>query len=228
GEGSVNLCVDLSNYVMFAVGQPTHVYDADHISLPLSVRTSGSTTKLDLLGGESREIDPATPVIRDADAPVAAAGVMGGAASAVTDGSRRFALEVATFRPVPIRRSSQRLAIRTEASARFEKRLDTPRVGAAVYLFLEVLLQIVANAVVTEMQDVESAPTVATRVGVDLDFLTSRIGQALKVKEVSRILRSLGFGVTAVGDHLTVDVPTWRSTGDVSLPHDIVEEVARI
>lgn len=228
GEGSVNLCVDLSNYVMFTVGQPTHVYDADRITLPLSVGTSGSTTKLVLLGGESRVLDLATPVIRDAGTPVAAAGVMGGAASAVTQGSQRFALEVATFRPVPIRRSSQRLGIRTEASARFEKGLDTPRVDAAVDLFLNLLAQITPDALVTGVQDAELAPTAATQVDVDLGFLTSRIGQALEVEEVSGILQALGFGVAVAGDHLTVAVPTWRSTGDVSMPHDIIEEVARI
>ncbi len=124
---------------------------------------------------------------------------MGGAASAVTEASQRFALEVATFRPVPIRRSSQRLGLRTEASARFEKALDTPRVDVAVDLFLNVLAQIAPGAKVTGMQNLEVAPTVAAQVEVDLDFLTSRIGQPLEADEVSRILRSLGFGVTMHG-----------------------------
>ncbi|MBV9143223.1 MAG: phenylalanine--tRNA ligase subunit beta [Pseudonocardiales bacterium] len=228
GEGSVNLCVDLSNYVMFTVGQPTHVYDADRITLPLSVSTCGSTTKVDLLNGESREVEASTPVIRDGETPVALAGIMGGSASAVTQGSTRFALEVATFRPEVIRRSSQRLATRTEASARFEKGLDTPRVDAALDLFLTVLAQIAPDAIVADMQDVDLDPTPPTQVELDLDFLTSRIGQTLDVAEIRRILTSLGFEVAGTDRHLTLTAPTWRSTGDVSLPIDIVEEVARI
>ncbi|MBV9163292.1 MAG: phenylalanine--tRNA ligase subunit beta [Streptosporangiaceae bacterium] len=228
GEGSVNLCVDLSNYVMFTVGQPTHVYDADRITFPLSVSTCGSTTKIDLLNGESREVEPPTPVIRDDEAPVALAGIMGGSASAVTQGSMRFALEVATFRPEVIRRSSQRLATRTEASARFEKGLDTQRADAALDLFLNVLAQIAPHAIVAGMQDVDLDPTPPTQVELDLAFLTSRIGQTLEVAEIRRILTSLGFEVAGTDGHLTITAPTWRSTGDVSLPHDIVEEVARI
>lgn len=110
---------------MFTVGQPTHVYDAKQVTLPLSVARSGARTKLQLLTGESRELDKSTPVITDLAGPVAAAGIMGGGSSAVAPSSRRFVLEAATFHPMPIRRPSQQLALRTEASARFEKGIDT-------------------------------------------------------------------------------------------------------
>ncbi|MGH3322212.1 MAG: phenylalanine--tRNA ligase subunit beta [Streptosporangiaceae bacterium] len=228
GESTVNLPVDLSNYVMFAVGQPTHVYDAEGVTLPLSVGRNGAATKLDLLSGESRELAPTTPVILDSVAPVGVAGVMGASDSAVSSSSRRFALEAATFRPVPIRRASQHLALRTEASARFEKGLDTPRVDAAVHLFLHVLDRVAPSVSVTDMQDVCLDPTSPTTVDLDLDFLATRVGQRLDESEVRGILDSLGFAATLDADHLRVVVPTWRSTGDVSLPHDIVEEVARI
>lgn len=228
GESTVDLCVDLSNYVMFTVGQPTHVYDADRIVLPLSVTRSGATSELEFLNGESRQLELSTPVIRDAEGPLAVAGIMGGVTSSVSANSHRFALEVATFRPEVIRRASQRLAMRTEASARFEKGLDSPRVDVAVDLFLDLLGRIAPSATATAMQDVELEPTLSGRIELDLDFLTKRIGQSLDVTEVSHTLRSLGFIVTVDGSHLQVTVPTWRSTGDVSLPHDIVEEVARI
>ena len=220
GESTVDLCVDLSNYVMFTIGQPTHVYDADRIVVPLSVTRSGSISELEFLNGESRLLEPSMPVIRDAKGPLAAAGIMGGVTSSVSANSHRFALEVATFRPEVIRRASQRLAMRTEASARFEKGLGRPqRVDVAVDLFLNLLGRMAPSATVTAMQDVELEPTLSGRIELDLGFLTKRIGQPLDVTEVSHTLRSLGFIVTVAGSHLQVTVPTWRSTGDVSLPH---------
>lgn len=228
GERSVNLCVDLSNYVMFTVGQPTHVYDADRITLPLSISRNGTPGKLETVTGDDPELEPATPVVRDAGGPVALAGIIGGAASAVSSTTHRFALETATFRPTVVRRSSQRLALRTEASARFEKGLDTARVDAAVDLFLGLLGQLVSGAKVSGMQDVELDPTTPEQVEVDLGFISTRIGQDVNADEASRTLRSLGFAVAVDGSRLRLTAPTWRSTGDVSLPHDIVEEVARI
>ncbi|MPZ67406.1 MAG: phenylalanine--tRNA ligase subunit beta, partial [Pseudonocardiaceae bacterium] len=185
-------------------------------------------TPLEVITGESPELESSTPVVCDAAGPVALAGIMGGAVSAVSATSRRFALEVATFRPTVVRRSSQRLMLRTEASARFEKGLDTPRVDTAVDLFLHLLGEVAFGAKVSGMQDVELDPTTPAQVEVDLGFLTTRIGRDVSVGEARSILRSLGFAVTVDGDRFEVTAPTWRSTGDVSLPHDIVEEVARI
>jgi phenylalanyl-tRNA synthetase beta chain len=228
GEATIDLCVDLSNYVMFTVGQPTHVYDADRIGLPLSVRAADRPVDLDLLNGSTVEITAGTPVIADVTGPVAVAGVMGGAGSAVGTGTRRYVLEAATFRPQPIRRASQRLGLRTEASARFEKALDTQRVDAAVDLFLHLLHELAPTATATAMHDVTGDPTEPATVNVGLDFLAGRIGAALDVKEIERTLDALGFAVDIDGDTSRIAAPTWRSTGDISLPHDIVEEVARI
>lgn len=228
GEASINLCVDLSNYVMFTVGQPTHVYDADRIQLPLAVRPSGTPAELAVLSGPViMEAD--TPVIADAAGPVAVAGIMGSANSAVQAGSHRFVLEAATFTAQAVRRSSQHLGLRTEASARFEKGLDTQRVDQALDLFLVMLDQIAGGAsTVHARQDIDPHPTDHAEVAVKLDFLTKRIGMRLDVPHVQRVLRALGFDVAEDSGQLRVTAPTWRSTGDISLPEDIVEEVARI
>jgi len=146
----------------------------------------------------------------------------------VSADSKRFVLEVATFRPEPIRRASQRLALRTEASARFEKGLDTPRVDDAVSLFSAMLSQIAPSVSIIGMQDVDLDPTTSAQVDVDLEFLNTRIGQCLDEGEVRTTLESLGFAVTGEVGRLHITAPTWRSTGDISLPQDIVEEVARI
>ncbi|GGK34765.1 phenylalanine--tRNA ligase beta subunit [Pilimelia terevasa] len=228
GENPRNLCVDLTNYVMLAVGQPTHVYDADGITTPLGVRAVDAPIKVDLIAGHTRELDPGTPIVTDANGPVAVAGVIGGAASAVTDDSRHFVLEVANFLPQPIRRASQRLGIRTEGSARFEKDLDTPRVDAATGLFLRLLTDTAPDVRLHASQDVAHTTTNPATVATDLNYLSTRIGQPLSAHEVARPLEALGFQVLELDGHLQVTAPTWRSTGDISGPHDIIEEVARI
>jgi phenylalanyl-tRNA synthetase beta chain len=228
GENSINVCVDLSAYVMFTVGQPTHVYDADRVELPLNARTNGTSTKLDVLSG-TVHLAPDTSVITDRSGPVAVAGVIGSAGSAVRTGSRRFVLEAATFEAPVIRRSSQYLGVRTEASARFEKGLDTQRVDPAIDLFLVLLDRIAPQATtVRGRQDVDPEPTVRATVTVGLDFLGTRVGMPFDGAQVKRSLDPLGFATAVDGDTLRATAPTWRSTGDISLPQDIVEEVARI
>jgi phenylalanyl-tRNA synthetase beta chain len=228
GEGGVNFCVDLSNYVMFTVGQPTHVYDADRMGLPLSAKFSTEGAILDLLNEQTVELAGTTPVIRDRDGVVGIAGVMGGASSAIALTARRFVLEAATFRPQPVRRVSQRLNLRTEASVRYEKGLDTQRVDLAVDLFLHLLHQAAPDAATAGMQDVTVEPTASAQITVEREFLDRRIGQRLDDAEILGTLGALGFTATITPTSLRIVVPTWRSTGDVSLPHDIVEELARI
>jgi phenylalanyl-tRNA synthetase beta chain len=228
GEASVGLCVDLSNYVMFTVGQPTHVYDADHAKLPLSAETLDVDETLEPLTGQRVPLTGPTGLVHGEGQILAIAGVIGGLSCAVTPTSRRFVLEAATFRPRPIRAASQRLGLRTEASARFEKGLDTQRVDAAIDLFLHLLGQAAPQASVTSMQDVTLEPTVAAPIVVDRDFLDRRIGQRLDDAEIQATLGGLGFATIVDPSTVRTTAPTARSTGDVSLPHDVVEEVARI
>lgn len=228
GESLVHPLVDLSNYVMFTTGQPTHVYDADKITLPLTAGTATEASEVTLLNKESVKLDTGFPVIRDARDVVAAAGVMGSDGSALGLDSRRFVLEAATFRAQPVRRASQRLGLRTDASARYEKGLDTQRVDQALGLFLHLLSQVAPAAEVSGSQDVTNEPTSQATVDIARGFMVDRIGEDLGDDTVHTTLRSLGFGVEQDGDRFHVTVPTWRSTGDVSMRHDIVEEVARI
>ncbi|MGH3971880.1 MAG: phenylalanine--tRNA ligase subunit beta [Pseudonocardiaceae bacterium] len=232
GESLVHPLVDLSNYVMFTTGQPTHVYDADRVTLPLTAATATEPGELTLLNTElnmeSVKIDTGFPVIQDAHDVVAAAGVMGGDGSALSQDSRRFVLEAATFRPQPVRRASQRLGLRTDASARYEKGIDTQRVDQALGLFLQLLPRVAPGVEVAGIQDISVEPTSQATVDIDRAFMVDRIGEELGDDTVHTTLRALGFGTDQVGDRFHVTVPTWRSTGDVSMQHDIVEEVARI
>jgi phenylalanyl-tRNA synthetase beta chain len=228
GQGTVNLLVDLTNYVMLATGQPVHVYDRDKLSLPLSVVLGAEVVEMDLLDGRRVSVSPPAPLICDTNGPVALAGIMGGARSAVGSGSHRFILEAACFRPGPVRRAAQALGLRTKAATRFEKGLDTQRAGQAVGLFLTLLAAIAPNSTAIGWQDHDPAPTTANSITVPMDFLNSRIGLDLDTEDIRKTLRALGFSVAVEPGSITATPPTWRSTGDVSIPDDILEEVARI
>ncbi|HTJ72659.1 MAG TPA: phenylalanine--tRNA ligase subunit beta [Actinospica sp.] len=228
GEASINLPVDLANYVMFATGQPLHVYDAEKLALPVSVTLEDEPVEMDLLDGSTVHVAAPAPLVRDASVPIALAGIMGGAHSAVTRDSRRFLLEAACFRPKVIRRAALGLAVRTEAAARFEKGLDTQRVDEAIDLYLTLLALAAPLAHATRYQDHNPTPTEGAYIEVPVDFLNSRIGLVLDAKEITGTLEALGFAVDIAADTVRVIAPTWRSTGDVSIPDDVLEEVARI
>jgi len=228
GAAPISLCVDLSNYVMFTVGQPNHVWDEDAVRLPLSAATCDRPQRLAMVASPDMELPSATPVIRDDDGALGVAGIMGGSAASVQPSSRRFLLEVATFRARTIRRASQQLGLRTEASARFEKGLDTQRVDLAIGLFLALLRRAVPDVVVSGFQDVTLAPTSSTEIVAGRDFLDDRIGEHLDDDEITSTLTALGFAATVEPDAVRATTPTWRSTGDVALPHDLLEELARI
>ena len=228
GQNPVSFLVDLSNYVMFDTGQPSHVYDAAKIHLPLGVRIARPGESVALLDNDTYRLSEENLTIFDASGPVAAAGVMGGDSSRVTEATSEVVIEFATFDSARVRMSAQRLGLRTDASTRFDKGLDTQRSDDAMNLFLSLLGEIAPSARVAGFQDVCPVPTRKASIEVTVDFLTRHIGIDLSVEQITAFMHRLCFDVTAAGQKLSVTVPTWRSTGDVSLPHDLVEEVARL
>lgn len=232
GQSTVNLMVDLSNYVMFTVGQPNHVWDADAVALPMTATMSAEEIDLALVAGPAVHLSTPAPVIRDREHILGLAGIMGGDTSSVHSDSHRFLLETATFDAKTIRRACQQLGLRTEASARYDKGLDTQRVDAAIAVFLHLLAAADPSVTVHRFQDITTAATTTIDVRVERTFLDRRIGVRLAAEEITATLSALGFGVTVDEDVdkgvVEVIVPTWRATGDVALPHDILEELARI
>jgi phenylalanyl-tRNA synthetase beta chain len=238
GQNGINLWVDLTNYVMLDTGQPLHAYDAQTITLPLGTRMSRKGERTRLLNGDEYELGEGILAIVDGRTIVGIAGVMGGHDASVTASTSAIVLECANFDPLTIRRASRRLNLRTDASSRFEKGIDTPRIDLAVARFVALVRQIQPEAVVDAVADVCTAPTGPGRITTSLEYLESRLGATLTRDEVTRGLESLGFDV-AEGESgaspgsresgaLAVTVPTWRATGDVSGPHDLLEEIARL
>lgn len=228
GQNSFNLWVDLTNYVMLDTGQPLHAYDAHKLALPLGTRMARKGERTTLLNGEEYEFAEDTLAIVDARGIVGVAGVMGGLDSAVTASTTEIVLECANFDALTIRRASRHLNLRTDASSRFEKAIDTQRIDAAILKFFTLTRELQPDASIDRFEDHLPAPTEPARVSTSLDYLEGRLGAVLQADDVVRNLRTLGFDVALNGRALDVVAPTWRSTGDVSGPHDLLEEIARL
>lgn len=228
GQNSLNLWVDLTNYVSLDTGQPMHVYDARKVTLPLATRMARAGERTRLLNGEEYALAGDTLTIVDGRTIVGVAGVMGGLDSAVTASTTEIVLECANFDALTIRRASRALNLRTDASSRFEKAIDTQRIDAALGRFIALVRELQPEATLTGFQDLAPRPTAQAPVSTSLDYLESRLGASLEAGDVVRGLETLGFDVTLNGRALDVVAPTWRSTGDVSGPHDLLEEIARL
>ncbi len=228
GIRPINLPVDITNYVMLASGQPTHGFDSSHISGGITVRRAASGEKLQLLDGETLDLTTEDLVIADDKAPVALAGVMGGKLDSILEDTTKLILEVANFDALSIRRTSQRFDVRTEASSRYEKGIDPQRADEAAAIAIDAFKKYFPEARVTAYTDNYPKPLARAVVDVELGFLRRRLGKELGADEIISILSLLGFKTEARGETLHIEAPTWRSTGDISLPDDILEEVARL
>jgi len=230
GIRSINNIVDITNYVMTEIGQPLHAFDYDKLKgNRIIVRQAKPGEKIKTIDDENRKLDESMLVIADAKNPVAIAGVMGGANTEIDNKTQKIIIESANFDHVSARKTSQKLSLRTEASIRFEKSLDPNIAELGIKKVIELILQVCPEAkLVSKIEDVKKFKLDQGPINLSFDFINKRIGQNIDQKKIVTILESLGFGIKKHKDGLEVSVPTWRATKDVSIPEDIVEEVARI
>jgi len=228
GLRPINALVDITNYVMLATGQPTHAYDADVIEDHIVVRRAEAGEKLLLLNDKELELCEDDLVIADTKEAVGLAGVMGGAKDSILDSTTNVILEIANFQAPPIRRTALRYDNRTEAAARFEKAIDPERTAQALNLSMELFRELYPEMKVVAFSDTYPEQLKCAEIDVSLDWLESRLGKRIPNDVIEAKMSAMGYTVTFDGDNMHVVVPTWRSTGDVSIKADIMEEVARM
>ena len=228
GMRPINALVDITNYVMLATGNPTHAFDADNISGHIVVRRAQEGEKLLLLNDKDLALTDDDLVITDSEGPVALAGVMGGAKDSILDKTERVILEVANFEATGIRRTALRYDNRTEASARYEKAVDPERCDQAVSMALHYFKEFYPELAITGWCDRYPNKLKRAEIDVDLDWLEKRLGKHLSNEYITKKLEVLGFDVAIDGTSMHVTAPTWRSTGDISIKDDVMEEVARM
>src|SRR5215204_1158422 len=228
GQRPISNVVDITNYVMLLSGQPMHAFDADLVGGGrLVVRRAEAGETMTTLDDVERKLDPDVCVIEDADGPTSIAGVMGGARSEVRETTTRVLMEAATWNGPNIQRTSTRLALRTEASGRFEKQLQPEQGMEGQALASKLMIELCGARPVGGTIDVggPGPDPVTLRLR---DARTERLlGAPVPRAQSVRLLNALGFATADAPDGLDVTVPQWRRD-DVTREADLIEEVARI
>lgn len=231
GVRPVTLLVDLSNYVMLELGQPTHPFDRDRLAGDrICVRSASAGEIIETLDGERRELVEQDLLIADGERCVALAGIMGCANTEVSDETRRVFLESASFDPVVVRRTSSRLGLRSEALARFEKSLDPKLVEVALRRYAALLRPLRPQAsIATHYRVAGRAAAPECVIPLSTEHVSRLLGMTVADAEIVSTLESLGMAVeTLTTGSFRVTVPSWRTTRDVSIPEDLIEEVGRL
>ncbi|MDQ3865554.1 MAG: phenylalanine--tRNA ligase subunit beta [Actinomycetota bacterium] len=220
GMRPISNVVDVTNYVMLALGNPLHAFDWETVHGGIVVRRAHDGEKLTTLDGQVRDLDPRDLLIADHERAVALAAVMGGEETEVTGRTTSVLLESANFEPVTVLRTSERLSLRTEGSNRWEKGVDPHLAGHAARLATELIVEL-AGARWTGAVDVHAGLPEPPRVTLRPERTSAVLGLDVAAREQHDILARLGFELDGA-----VRVPTWRAR-DVTREIDLVEEVAR-
>ncbi|WP_103020810.1 phenylalanine--tRNA ligase subunit beta [Salinibacter altiplanensis] len=222
-----NHVVDVTNFVLHECGQPLHAFDLDTIADDtIVVRRPDDETSFTTLDDQERDLPEDTLLICDAEAPVAVAGVMGGANSEVSADTTDVLIESAYFDPSTIRRTAKALDLQTDSSYRFERGVDRDGQAWAAARAARLIAKLGAGTVVPGMVDEHPTPPPTKTIALRPDRLTQVLGTDVPTPEATRLLDAIGVDVEAGADALHCTVPTWRP--DVSIEEDLIEEVARL
>ncbi|ARE27759.1 phenylalanyl-tRNA synthetase subunit beta [Lactococcus cremoris] len=227
GVKPINNVVDVTNYVLMTFGQPLHSFDfAKFGSDEILVRQAKSGEKITTLDHVERELDDSDIVVTANGLPVALGGVMGGADSEITDETTNVALEAALFDGASIRKTSQKFALRSEASSRFEKGINEGTVREALDFAAAMIVELAGGKVLSGLVESNDYQPLLPKVSITLSRVNGALGTDLSLETVKKIFVQLGFGVEVEGEKFTCEIPSRR--WDIHIEADLVEEVARI
>ncbi|MGM9513726.1 phenylalanine--tRNA ligase subunit beta [Roseateles sp. DB2] len=225
GQRSVSALVDISNYVMFELGRPSHIFDLDKIDSELVVRWAKAGEQLKLLNGNTVELDEKVGVIADASQVESLAGIMGGDHTAVSDDTRNVYIEAAFWWPEAVMGRARRYNFSTDAGHRFERGVDPESIAEHIERITQLVLEICggeAGPLVDQRVNMPAPKPVALRVA----RAAKVIGMPVTQDECAGVFRRLGLPFVEGDGTLTVTPPSWRF--DISLEEDLIEEVIRV
>ena len=229
GVRPINNVVDVTNYVMFAYGQPLHCFDADMIEgKKVVVKTMPEGTPFVTLDGEEHKLSERDLAICNANAPMCIAGVFGGKGSGTYETTKDVLLESAYFNPTWIRKSARRHGLNTDASFRFERGIDPDLQVYALKVAALMVKELAGGTVSMDIKDIE-APGLAKNFDVDLEYKYAHdlIGKTIPAEVIKEIVTSLDMKITAETESgISISVPAYRV--DVQRPCDVVEDILRI
>jgi phenylalanyl-tRNA synthetase beta chain len=227
GLRPINNLVDVTNYVMWELGQPLHAFDYDTVAQhTIVVRRARPNERIRTLDGQDRQLGPDMAMVCDPERALAIGGVMGGAGTEVTDRTRAVLLEAAYWDPGSIRRTSRSLALGTDAAYRFERGGDIEGLSEALGRAAQLMADLGGGAVARGVLDVYPSPRPHPRITLRLSRVERLISVCPPRADAVRILQALGFAVDDSGADLQVIVPSFRR--DIFQEDDLVEEIIRI
>lgn len=218
--------VDVTNYLMIELGQPLHAFDADKLTGAVVVRAARPGETLETLDGVVRTLDPEDVVIADDSGPIALAGVMGGAATEVTDTTTRVLLESANFDQVRVFRTGKRHKLSSEAAKRFERLVDPEITAVASDRAAQLITEVAGGRVVGPLADVRAETSQPAAIVISADLPDRTAGVTYPEGTTAARLVEVGCTVDGEAGTLTVVPPSWRP--DLRQPADLVEEVLRL
>ncbi len=222
GVRAINNIVDITNYVMLEYGQPMHAFDYQCVEgKHITVRRAANGEKMNTLDGQERILDGEMLVIADSKKPIAAAGVMGGENSEIKPDTTTIVFESANFFAPSVRKTSKKLGLRTESSARFEKGLDPNLTAEALDRACELICMLGAGEIVDGTIDINNAPTDVKTIPLCCDWINKYLNINASEEEMTDILVRLGMTVA----NGCVTVPSFRS--DIENKYDLAEEIAK-
>ncbi|GAC1433529.1 MAG: phenylalanine--tRNA ligase subunit beta [Terriglobales bacterium] len=226
----INNAVDATNYTLWEMGKPTHVFDLDLLEGgKIIVRHARDGETLKTLDGVERKLTAKDLVVADSKKPVALAGVMGGWDTMITEKTRNMVIESAWWDPVTVRKMSKRHAIHTDASHRFERGADFEATALSCDRVAELILNSGGGELDSGLIDVMDRPLEQATVALRISEVHRILGEPLPVNEIARVLKHLGFDLVSEPEdepEFTVHVPSWRL--DVEREIDLIEEIARL
>ncbi len=227
GARSINNVVDATNYILYELNQPLHAFDLNRLQGGrIIIRRAKNGESIVTLDGEKRQLTSQMTAICDAEGPQAIAGIMGGAASEVTESTTDILLECAYFDSKRIRGTRKGLKLDTEASYRFERGTDIEAMPDAIRRAVALIRTVAGGEETDAPVDVYPEPVRPRMVVVRPSRVEQLLGTPISREEIERYLASVGFAVVPKQDRLHVQVPGWRP--DVSREVDLIEEVARL
>jgi phenylalanyl-tRNA synthetase beta chain len=229
-QRAINNAADATNYTLWEMGKPTHVFDLDLLEGgKIVVRRARDGEKLKTLDGVERKLTAEDLVVADAVKPVGLAGTMGGFDTMITDKTRNILIESAWWDPVTVRKMARRHGLHTDASHRFERGADFESTLLSCDRVAELILQSGGGELIGEPVDVVARWLDQAPVGLRMAEVHRILGDGLDAHQVVRILQRLGFEVLPEPDRdpeFTVRVPSWRL--DIEREIDLIEEIARL
>lgn len=225
GIRPINNVVDISNYVMLEIGQPLHFYDSDKLNDTMVVRMAKNGEKLTTLDDNERTLDENDIVIATPEKSIGLAGVMGGLETEVTKDTKNIIIESAIFNGVRVRKTAKKI-LRSEASNRFEKGLDSNRTYMAIKRACHLLEKYANGTVITGMCEYDKSQKEDKKIEITFKNITDVLGTEISNKDILDVFKKLGFTYEADDTKAVVSVPRRRL--DISIKEDLIEEVGRI